>query len=65
MINKVDLAEQVRSDLGVMNRDARIVREGRPLVFTNCFTGEGLSEIVERIEQIIERHRAVADGVPA
>jgi urease accessory protein len=65
VINKVDLAEQVRSDLGVMDRDARIVREGRPFVFTNCFTGEGLSEVVERIEQVIERHRAAADGVHA
>jgi len=62
VINKTDLAEQVRSDLGVMDRDARIVREGRPFVFTNCFTGEGLSEVVERIEQVIERHRATADN---
>ncbi|HVV24901.1 MAG TPA: urease accessory protein UreG, partial [Pseudonocardiaceae bacterium] len=55
VINKVDLAEYVRSDLGVMDRDARAVRDGRPFVFTNCFTGDGLAEVTERIGTVIGR----------
>jgi urease accessory protein len=49
VINKIDLAPYVRSDLGVMDRDARAVRDGRPFVFTNCFTGEGVDEVMDRI----------------
>lgn len=53
VINKIDLAGMVRADLSVMERDATAVREGRPFVFTNCFTGEGLDDVVDRIEQVI------------
>lgn len=53
VINKVDLAAFVRADLSVMDRDARAVREGRPFVFTNCFTGEGLAEVAGRIEDLV------------
>jgi urease accessory protein len=55
VINKVDLAPYVQADLAVMDRDARAVRAGRPFVFTNCFTGEGLGEVVDRIEEIVSR----------
>ncbi|MGQ4427083.1 urease accessory protein UreG [Streptomyces violaceoruber] len=55
VINKIDLAELVRSDLSVMDRDARTVREGRPFVFANCFTGEGLTEIHDRIDEVVGR----------
>ncbi|WP_432131876.1 urease accessory protein UreG [Streptomyces tendae] len=55
VINKIDLAELVRSDLSVMDRDARTVREGRPFVFANCFTGEGLTEIHDRIDGVVGR----------
>ncbi|HXA28062.1 MAG TPA: urease accessory protein UreG [Candidatus Angelobacter sp.] len=60
VINKVDLAAYVRSDLGVMDRDARAVREGRPFVFTNCFTGEGVDEVVVRIGQVANTRLAAA-----
>jgi urease accessory protein len=60
VINKIDLAPYVRSDLAVMDRDARAVRRERPFVFTNCFTGEGLEQVVERIDQVIGRHAARA-----
>jgi urease accessory protein len=59
VINKIDLAPHVRADLQVMERDARMARGERPFVFTNCFTGEGMDEIVHRIEPIATR-RAVA-----
>jgi urease accessory protein len=37
-----------------MERDARAVRGQRPFVLTNCFTGEGLPEVVDRIGQVID-----------
>ncbi|MFE5581143.1 urease accessory protein UreG [Kitasatospora sp. NPDC056531] len=45
VINKIDIAQYVRADLGIMESDARRVREGGPVVLTNCLTGEGLEEI--------------------
>jgi urease accessory protein len=35
VINKTDLAPLVGADLGVMDRDAAAVREGRPVLFTS------------------------------
>ena len=46
VVNKVDLAPHVRVDLAVMRRDAGAVRGDRPVVFTNCLTGEGIDEVV-------------------
>ena len=48
VINKIDLAPYVRASLEVMERDARAVRGERPFVLTNCFTGEGLDEVVDQ-----------------
>ena len=53
VINKIDLAPHVRADLQVMERDARAARGERPFVFTNCFTGEGLEEVVGRIQDVV------------
>jgi urease accessory protein len=55
VVNKIDLAPHVRADLAVIDRDARAVREGRPFVLTNCFTGEGLGEVLERVEALLDR----------
>ena len=55
VINKIDLAQYVRADLAVMDRDARAVRGHRPSVFTNCFTREGLEEVTDRICQVIDQ----------
>lgn len=52
VINKVDLAPYVGANLEVMERDAKRVRDGRPFVFTNCLTGEGLSDVLHRVEQV-------------
>jgi urease accessory protein len=57
VINKIDLAPYVRASVGVMERDARTVRGERPFVLTNCFTGEGLAEVTDRIAHVIPRHR--------
>jgi urease accessory protein len=49
VINKVDLAPYVGADLGVMARDSEIQRQGRPYLFTNCRTGEGVDAVLDRI----------------
>src|ERR1700752_1646940 len=56
VINKIDLAPHVRASLAVMERDARNVRGPRPFVLTNCFTGEGLAEVIRRIGSAIHRY---------
>jgi urease accessory protein len=52
VINKVDLAPYVGSDLKVMERDARKQRGSKPFVFTNLKTGEGLDQIVDLLSTI-------------
>ena len=54
VINKSDLAPYVRADLEVMRRDSLAMRGDKPFVFTNCFTGEGIDELVDLI-----RHKAL------
>lgn len=49
VINKFDLAPYVGADLGVMRRDSAEMRPGRPFIFTNCMTGEGIESLVEMI----------------
>ena len=39
MINKIDLAPYVNADLGVMERDARKMRNGKPAGFSDFQTG--------------------------
>ena len=49
VINKFDLAPEVGADLDVMRRDSEAMRPGRPFIFTNCMTGEGIESLVEMI----------------
>ena len=50
VINKTDLAPYVGADLEVMRRDASAIRpDGRPLIFTNCHTGEGVCEVTRTL----------------
>ena len=49
VINKTDLAPLVGADLGRMRREALQVRDGKPVLMTNCATGEGLDAVVERL----------------
>ncbi|MEU1606280.1 urease accessory protein UreG [Micromonospora matsumotoense] len=51
VINKTDLAPYVDADLDVMARDAELMRNGKPVVFTNCKTGEGVDELVSLIRR--------------
>lgn len=47
VINKSDLAPFVGVDLTRMVREAEGVRGGRPILLTNCRTGEGVDAVVE------------------
>jgi urease accessory protein len=49
VVNKTDLAPHVGADLAVMQRDASAIRQGKPIVFTNLKTGDGLDGVIEWI----------------
>jgi urease accessory protein len=52
VINKIDIAPYVGADLGVMDRDSKMMRKERPYVFTNVRGNVG----IEAVEQfIVER----------
>ena len=49
VINKTDLAPYVGVDVALMIREANEVRNGRPVMLTNCKTGDGVEAIVDRL----------------
>lgn len=49
VINKIDIAQYVRTDLDVMESDAIRVRDGRPVVLTNSLDGTGVQELFDII----------------
>ena len=49
VINKIDVAPLVGASLEVMDRDATRMRGGRPFVFSNMKTGQGLRDIIDFI----------------
>jgi urease accessory protein len=49
VINKTDLAPYVHASLEVMDADSRVIRGGKPFVFTNCLTGDGIADVVNLI----------------
>jgi len=49
IVNKIDLAPHVRVDLHRLVDEACAVRDGRPVLLTNCGTGEGVDAVVERL----------------
>ena len=51
IINKIDLAPFVGADLDVMDNDAKLMRAGKPYIFSNLKLGKGISEISEFIIQ--------------
>lgn len=50
VINKIDIAQYVRTDIDVMESDAHRVRGDRPVVLTDCLTGVGVDEIAGYLE---------------
>lgn len=51
LINKFDLAPYVGVNLDNMKRDALKMRNGKPFVFTNLKTGEGLDAVIGWIKK--------------
>jgi urease accessory protein len=51
VINKIDLAGPVGADLAVMDRDSRLMRGGRPFLFTNLKNQTGLDEVIAWIRR--------------
>ena len=45
VINKIDLAPYVGADLGVMERDAKLMRRDKPFVMANTRGGVGVDEV--------------------
>lgn len=52
VINKTDLAPYVGASLEVMDHDSKLMRPGKPFVFTNAMKGEGIDELVGLIEKM-------------
>lgn len=53
VINKTDLAQMVGADLSVMKRDSKKMRNGRPFLFTNLMTLEGVEDVIEWIKKSV------------
>jgi len=53
VINKTDLAPLVGSDLAQMKRDAAEVRGIKPVVLSNCASGEGIDDIVAHLSKSV------------
>jgi urease accessory protein len=51
VINKTDLAPYVRVDLDRMLAEARAARGVKPILLTNCATGDGVDAVVERLSR--------------
>ena len=51
VINKIDLAPYVNADLGVMEQDARKMRNGNPFVFTNLMSLQGLDDVIGWVQK--------------
>jgi urease accessory protein len=49
VINKTDLAPHVGASLDVMARDAERMRQGGPIVFARCNSGDGVDRIIEHV----------------
>ena len=62
VINKTDLAPLVGADLGVMERDARKMRNGGPFLFTQVKNERGVDEVVEHVTNAWKTAVATADA---
>ncbi|TGE22111.1 urease accessory protein UreG [Hymenobacter aquaticus] len=51
IINKIDLKDLIRADLGVMERDSRKMRGEGPFLFARAIDGHGLDDIIHHIKE--------------
>jgi len=49
IINKFDLAPHVGVNINIMQSEAEAVRGGKPVILTNCRTGQGLDRVTEHL----------------
>ena len=54
IINKIDLAAMVNVSLRTMERDCRLLRGEKPMVFTNLRCGHGLVHVVDWLEGMVD-----------
>jgi urease accessory protein len=52
VINKIDLAPYVGASLEVMEADTKLMRKGKPYVFTNMREGTGVEIVADFIERL-------------
>jgi urease accessory protein len=63
VINKIDIAPYVGADLAVIRQEATERRQGKPIAYTNCKTGEGLDQVLQFIlETVLFRGSLVEQG---
>jgi len=55
LINKIDLADVIGADLGVMERDAKKMRGDGPFLFTRVKDNHGVPEIIKHIESALAK----------
>ena len=60
VVNKVDLAPYVGADLELMRLQSEQYRHDKPVVYSNCKTGEGLDQVVAFIQQTLLFSAAMA-----
>lgn len=53
VVNKIDIAPYVGANLDLMRIQSRQYRQEKPVVYTNCKTGEGLDEVVAFIRETL------------
>lgn len=53
VINKTDLAPLVGASLDVMKRDSERMRSGRPFLFTNLMTLDGVEDVINWIKKSV------------
>ncbi|MBU1176666.1 MAG: urease accessory protein UreG [Alphaproteobacteria bacterium] len=49
VINKIDVGPIVGADVGLMLKEATEVRNGRPVILTDCKSGFGIDRVIERL----------------
>ena len=49
VINKIDIAQYVGADVDLMVKEGQEVRDNKPLVLTNCKTGQGIEDVANHI----------------